>query len=74
MTPEEFHKLRTAGDGWAITVWADHDGQEAGWKAWGKLDALYAEGEPGWLMTIHISDVLDFIAKHPKVATKEGGT
>lgn len=67
----QIHALRTADDGWSITVWGDHDGQEAGWKAWSKLDAAYAEGEPGWLMTIQIADVLEFISKHPKCATTE---
>lgn len=64
---KQLHALRTADDGWAITVWRDHDGQEGGWKAWSKLDAKYAEGDPGWMMTIELSDVLDMLKQHPKL-------
>lgn len=33
--------------GEAITVWKDHT-----WKRWHRLDAKYAEKDPGWMMTI----------------------
>lgn len=60
------HELRNADDGWCITVWHDANGDEPGpgWKAWSKLDAKYAEGEPGWMMTINIADVVEMISQH----------
>lgn len=55
--------LRNANDGFAITVWADSEDGEAGWQLWRTLDAAYAEGSPGWIMTISGDEIAAAIAE-----------
>ncbi len=50
--------LRAANDGFSLTVWDKSADGEAGWTIWSTLDAKYAEGSPGWIMTIPCSDIV----------------
>lgn len=49
---DHLEAARNANDGFAITVWVDSADGGAGWTLWRTLDAKYAEGSPGWVMTI----------------------
>lgn len=68
------HALRNANDGYAITVWDKSPDGEAGWKLWRTLDAKYAEGSRGWVMTIEGDQITAEIAAlaatgHPMKST-----
>lgn len=68
--------LRSANDGFVLTVWTAAEGNEAGYKIWRTLDGEYAQRDPGFAMNIPIhqlcDDLIEAIRSQP--AASSGGS